>query len=117
MANERARTLRKNQTDAERMLWRALRAKQVQGCRFRRQHSIGPYIADFICLERKLIVELDGGQHGLPGEAARDAPRDAWLQERGYHVARFWNEDVYKNLNGVLLAVSELLLTGRQFEG
>ena len=114
MANERARSLRKNQTGAERMLWRAIKQKQLGGCRFRRQHSKGLYIVDFICLEKKLIVELDGGQHGLPEQAAHDAKRDAWLEANGYHVARFWNDDVYANLDSVLNAILELLQTGRR---
>ncbi|PQA89143.1 endonuclease domain-containing protein [Hyphococcus luteus] len=115
MANERARSLRKNQTDAERILWRALKGKQLDGCRFRRQHPIGPYIADFICLERKLVIELDGGQHGLPERVKHDAERDAWLEGRDYHVARFWNDEIYTNLDGVLDTVLELLQTGHEY--
>ncbi len=113
MANERARSLRKNQTDAERILWRALKGRQLDGCRFRRQHPMGAYIVDFICLERRLIVELDGDQHGFPAHAVHDAKRDAWLQAKGYHVARFWNDEVYNNLDGVLNALLELLQTDR----
>ncbi|MEM9616929.1 MAG: endonuclease domain-containing protein [Pseudomonadota bacterium] len=107
MANEFARRLRRNQTKAERMLWQALRGKQLGGYRFRRQHPMGPYVADFICLERKLIVELDGDQHAF--DATRDKKRDDWLQSRGYFVLRFWNNEVYDNLPGVLEKLLEHL--------
>ena len=100
MANEFARQLRHNQTDAERKLWAALRGKALDGRRFRRQHPMGPYVVDFVCLERKLIIELDGDQHAF--DVARDYKRDCWLQSRGYFVLRFWNNEVYDNLPGVL---------------
>ena len=102
MANERARTLRKSMSDAERKLWRALRAKQLDGARFRRQHPIGRYIADFVCLERRLIVEVDGGQHTEDGQIARDARRDHWLKTEGYRVLRVPTVEVYGNIAGVL---------------
>ncbi len=96
----RARQLRSTMTDAERTLWRALRRKQLDGHRFRRQHPIGRYIVDFFCPEAKLIVELDGGQHAE--QADYDADRTEWLEARGYRVVRYWNPDVLGNLEGVL---------------
>ena len=96
-----ARHLRSSMTDAERALWRRLRRRQA-GCRFRRQVPIGPFIADFACIERRLVIELDGGQH----QGSRtDAGRDAWLRRGGYRVLRFWNTDVLQNMEGVLAVV------------
>ncbi|MBL8513144.1 MAG: endonuclease domain-containing protein, partial [Betaproteobacteria bacterium] len=89
---QRARELRSNSTDAERHLWQQLRGKQVEGFRFRRQRPIGTYIADFVCLEARLIIELDGGQHAE--QTAYDAARDAFLCSEGFQVIRFWNGDV-----------------------
>jgi very-short-patch-repair endonuclease len=107
MASPRARNLRKNLTEAEQRLWSALRRKQLDGARFRRQVPVGPYVADFACLAAKLVVELDGGRHAL--ETARDVRRDAWFAERGYRTLRFWNNDVLRNLDGVLAAISAAL--------
>ncbi|HEY7221166.1 MAG TPA: endonuclease domain-containing protein [Candidatus Binatia bacterium] len=95
----RARQLRRNPTDAERLLWQKLRCWQIDGFKFRRQQSLGRYIVDFVCLERRLIVELDGGQHAEDGEY--DAERDAWLRAQGFTVLRFWNNDVIQNSEGV----------------
>ncbi len=95
---EGAKNLRKNSTDAERVLWKVLRAKQVEGLKFRRQEPIGKYIVDFVCFEKDLIVEVDGGQHS----EAVDAGRDAWLRSQGFTVLRFWNHDVLQNIEGVL---------------
>ena len=89
---KRARTLRSHLTDAEQVLWRHLRMRQLGGCKFRRQRPIGPYIVDFVCLEKKLIVELDGGQH--TEQHRYDTLRDRWLNFQGYEVLRFWNDDV-----------------------
>jgi very-short-patch-repair endonuclease len=94
-----AKELRKNQTDAEKLLWRHLRSKQLSGLRFRRQHPIGNYIVDFVCLEKMLIIEVDGIHHA--GEE-NDRKRDAWLQKEGFTVLRFWNNNVLMNLNGVM---------------
>lgn len=102
MANERARTLRKSMSDAERKLWRGLRGKQVDGARFRRQHPIGRYIVDFVCLERRLVIEVDGGQHTEDAHIAYDARRDRWLATEGYRVMRVSTADVYANIAGVL---------------
>jgi very-short-patch-repair endonuclease len=97
-----AKQLRAKLTDTERKLWALLRNKQVQGHRFRRQHPIGPYIVDFFCSAAKLIVELDGGQHGADAAIAYDAARTAWLEKRGYRVLRFDNVEFLKNPYGVL---------------
>ena len=102
MTNERARTLRKSMSNAERKLWYALRLRQLDGARFRRQHPMGPYIVDFVCLEKRPIVEVDGPQHAEEEHAARDERRDRWLNGEGYRVMRFQTIDVYRNLGGVV---------------
>ncbi len=95
-----SRMLRNNATPAERRLWQYLRNRQLNGNRFRRQHPIGPYIVDFVCLEKRLIIELDGNQHGI--EATKDVERDSWLSAQGFRVLRFWNHEVLKNAEGVV---------------
>jgi very-short-patch-repair endonuclease len=97
----RAKLLRKNMTDAERLLWRHLRSRQLSGQKFRRQQPLGRFIVDFVCLEKRLVIELDGGQHAEPGQAAYDAERTAWLEENGFRVLRFWDHEVLKNINAV----------------
>ncbi len=97
-----ARTLRKQATNAEKLLWHYLRAKQLGGLKFRRQQPIGKYIVDFICFSHKLVIELDGGQHAQPSNQRRDQQRDTWLQEQGFKVLRFWNNDVVNNIEGVV---------------
>ena len=99
---QRARTLRKQSTHAEKLLWRHLRSKQLQGVKFRRQQPIGKYIVDFVCFPHKLVIELDGGQHSLPSEHLKDQRRDVWLQAQGFKVLRFWNNDVLGNIEGVM---------------
>ena len=99
MANEFARNLRKNLTDTERFIWSKLRHRQMSGWRFRRQAPIGPYIADFVCFECKLIIELDGSQHAEQLEA--DAERTQWLESQGYRVLRFWNHEVFEDWDNV----------------
>lgn len=94
-----ARTLRAQPTEAELKLWVLLRRGQLGGFRFRRQVPIGPYVADFLCHEARLIVEADGGQHA---DSARDVVRDSWLAEQGYEVMRFWNDDISLCVNDVL---------------
>lgn len=94
-------------TDAERRLRAALRQNQVDGARFRRQAPIGRYVADFVCLEHRLIVELDGGQHADPAE--QDRQRTEWLESQGFHVLRFWNNEVLENLEGVVFAIQQEL--------
>ena len=104
-----SRGLRKSQTNAERALWASLRNRQLEGARFRRQHPIGPYIVDFVDLEAKLVVELDGGQHNEDRVTEKDEARTAWLESEGYRVLRFWNNDVLANLEGVLEKISDAL--------
>jgi very-short-patch-repair endonuclease len=91
------RKLRNNMTDAEKKLWYVLRMKNL-GVKFRRQGLIGKYIVDFVCYERKLIIEADGGQHN---ESQSDKTRDKWLESQGFKVLRFWNNDIFENLDGV----------------
>ena len=95
----RARQLRHNQTNAETVLWHRLRARRLAGYRFRRQHPIGPYVVDFVCLEGRLVIEVDGPTHE---DRMRDQRRDRDLASRGYSTLRFWNNDVYENIDGVI---------------
>jgi very-short-patch-repair endonuclease len=95
-----SRSLRQKQTEAERIIWNCLRSKRFQGLKFRRQQPIGPYIADFCCLEEKLVVELDGGQHVK--NADKDAVRTKLLEDEGFRVIRIWDNEVFDNIDGVL---------------
>jgi len=97
-----ARQLRTRSTQAERRFWSRVRAYRLDGHKFKRQEPIGPYIVDFVCFESKVIVELDGGQHHGNEE---DKLRDAWLQNEGFSVLRFWNNDVLSNTDGVIESV------------
>jgi len=101
----RARRLRQAPTDAEHALWSGLRNAQL-GMDFGRQHPIPPFIVDFACLEARLVVEADGGQHGAAGEHAN---RDAALCARGWRVLRFWNNDILENRSGVLAVIADAL--------
>lgn len=94
-------------TRAEAALWSRLRNRQIGGAKIRRQAPVGPYIVDFLCRERRLIIEIDGGQHAVT--LGRDASRTAFLESRGYTVMRFWNNEVLANIDGVLQAISERL--------
>ncbi len=96
-----ARTLRKNSTPQERILWKILRNSNINNLKFKRQHPIGPYIVVFICKEKMLIIELDGGQHNEPDNIDKDAERTKYLETRGFRVLRFWNCDIDKNIAGV----------------
>jgi very-short-patch-repair endonuclease len=98
MPNLRAKELRTAATDAEKKLWSLLRNHGLDGHKFRRQHPIGPFIADFACVESLLVVEADGGQHN---ESSGDERRMAWLNAQGWKVIRFWNDDILKNGDGV----------------
>ena len=100
-----ARRLRGAMTDAEREIWHHLRNRALMGCKFRRQHPVGPYIVDFACLERRLVVELDGGQH----QEASDAARTRLLSGHGFRVLRFWNNDVFERQDAVLAAIFDAL--------
>ncbi|MBV9627670.1 MAG: endonuclease domain-containing protein [Xanthobacteraceae bacterium] len=102
----RARELRRNSTRAELRLWQKLRSRGVDGHKFVRQEPIGPYVADFVCRKARLIIELDGGQHA---DSTRDAIRDRWLVDRGYRILRFWNNDVFTNIEGVWLTIAAAL--------
>jgi very-short-patch-repair endonuclease len=95
------KSLRANMTEAEVMLWSRLRLKEKHGAHFRRQHPVGPYIADFACVAAKLIVEVGGATHSSDREIAYDQKRDAYMMQRGWHVMRVTNSDVYKNLDNV----------------
>ena len=101
----RARTLRRLSTDAELKLWNRIRS-QALGAKFVRQEPIGPYIVDFVCRERRLIIEVDGGQHA---ENTKDVIRDKWLSDHRYRVLRFWNNDVLGNIEGVLETIATTL--------
>ena len=106
---QRARALRRRATDAEKLLWRYLRAKQLDGAKFRRQEPIGKYIVDFVCFSHRLVIELDGGQHAQARERLNDQQRDAWLREQGFKVLRFWNNDVLRNIEGVVETIRQEL--------
>ena len=105
---ERARQLRSRLTDAERVLWRRLRLRQIDGHKFRRQHAIGPFIVDFACVEQKIIVEVDGGQHS-DARVTYDRDRTEWLRTKGYTVLRFWNNDIMRDVESVLEAIRQTL--------
>jgi len=104
--NERARRLRSHSTDAELKLWNRIRSRAINGHKFVRQEPIGPYVVDFVCRERRLSIEVDGGQHATD---TRDAVRDEWLIAHRYRVMRFWNNDVLRNIDGVLQAIAAAL--------
>jgi very-short-patch-repair endonuclease len=98
--------LRYRGTEVERKLWYDLRGRRFLGWKFRRQHAIGPFIADFACIEAKLVIELDGGQHV---DSARDERRTAYLESQGWSVLRFWNNEIIENYDGVLERIAEVL--------
>jgi very-short-patch-repair endonuclease len=98
-----ARQLRAKQTDAERLLWLRLRDRRLNGAKFRRQVPMGSYILDFVCMESKLVIELDGGQHAE--QAHYDAVRTDFLKSQGYRVLRFWNNELLENEQGVLTTI------------
>jgi very-short-patch-repair endonuclease len=104
-----ARQLRQTSTDAERRLWSVLRNRQLSDYKFRRQHPIGPYVADFACTKHHLIIEADGGQHQ---ESAHDERRDAWLARTGWRVLRFWNDDIRQNPDSVASIILDALRYG-----
>ncbi len=110
---DRGRRLRAECTPEERKLWQYLRAKRFGSFKFRRQHRIGPYFADFCCIERRLIVELDGSQHAEPNEEKKDAGRTAYLNAQGYRVVRFWNEQINTEMDDVLEAIYVALTESR----
>jgi very-short-patch-repair endonuclease len=103
MNTKTARALRNNLTDAERRLWQKLKRRQIATLKFRRQQPIGAFIVDFVCLERRVIVEVDGGQHAE--QIPYDEQRTRWLEAQGYLVLRFWNNDVLANTEAVAQAI------------
>jgi very-short-patch-repair endonuclease len=102
-----ARELRKSMTDAERKLWRGLRMRQMHGYKFRRQFQIGNFIVDFVCLDARVVVEVDGGQHA--DETYGDAVRDEWLRSQNFRVLRYWNNQVLHELDAVLEDIAKVL--------
>ena len=94
--------MRADATKAENVLWQALRNRQLEGLKFKRQAPLGGYILDFVCFEARLIVEVDGGQHS---ESKRDMQRDAYFESQGFRTLRFWNDEVTSNLDGVCLMI------------
>jgi very-short-patch-repair endonuclease len=109
-----ARGLRRNATEAERIMWRLLRDRRFAGVKFRRQVPVGPFIADFASIEHRLVVELDGGQHA---DSASDVRRDRFLKEEGWRVLRVWNNEVMRNREGVLEAIHDALALTRPLRG
>ncbi len=102
----RAQQLRNSATDAERRLWRYLNRRQLDGFKFSRQMPVGPFICDFLCRDRKLVIEVDGGQHA---GSKQDDVRTAFLEAEGYRVIRFWNNEVIENVDGVLQVIADAL--------
>jgi very-short-patch-repair endonuclease len=99
------KVLRKRPTDAEKLLWKQLRLKQIEGFKFRRQQPIDNYIVDFVCFEKRIVIEVDGGQHAIQSED--DIVRDTYLRQQGFKVLRFWNNEVLQNINGILEVISD----------
>src|SRR5215213_769554 len=97
-----AKKLRANTTPHERILWRALKELPIEGTHFRRQAPIGRYVVDFFCPAKRLVIELDGGHHNDDETAKPDSERQAWLEQEGYRVVRFWNSDVARDLDAVM---------------
>ena len=102
-----ARNLRKNSTIQERRLWNLLKNRQFHNLKFKRQQPIGDYIVDFICKEAKIIIEIDGGQHNEPENIEYDKTRTEYLNTLGYKVIRLWNNEIYENIEGVVLRLKE----------
>jgi very-short-patch-repair endonuclease len=109
--NNQARALRRQMTEAEKVMWNKLRDRRLDGVKFKRQKPIAGYIVDFVALDLKLVVEIDGGQHAE--RVVQDAARTKVLVESGYHVVRFWNHDVLGNIEGVLEALIQELNISR----
>jgi very-short-patch-repair endonuclease len=103
-----AQQLRRKQTDAENKLWMHLKNRRLSGVKFRRQHPIGNYIVDFVCLELKLIIEIDG-HHNEEQFIEKDLQRQNWLESAGFQLIRFWNNDVLENIEGVIFKIQEYL--------
>ena len=110
-AGVRARALRRQQTEAEALLWKHLRSRQLLGLKFRRQHPIGPCFADFACIEIGLVIELDGGQHADEGAAAQDTARALCMAAAGFTTRRFWNHEVLQQTAAVLETIAHCAST------
>jgi very-short-patch-repair endonuclease len=106
-----AKVLRKRPTDAERLLWKHLKAKQLEGFKFRRQQPIGNYVADFVCFEKRIVVEIDGSQHAVEKEREKDITRDSWFTKQGFKILRFWNNEVMQQTEGVLEVIKNTCLS------
>ena len=102
-----ARNLRKNSTPQEKLLWQIFRNHNFYGCEIRRQSPIGNYIVDFVCRDKKIIIEIDGGQHNEPQNILNDNIRTEYLKSKGYKVIRFWNNEINENIEGVYLKLKE----------
>lgn len=111
-----AKRLRANATPHERILWRALKDLPIEGSHFRRQAPIGPYVVDFFCPAKRLILEIDGGHHNEDDVAAHDRNRQQWLENEGYRVVRFWNSEIAADLNAVLERIYVELYGSREAE-
>lgn len=111
-----AKRLRANTTPHERILWRALKDLPIEGSHFRRQAPIGPYVVDFFCPAKRLILEIDGGHHNEVDVAARDLERQRWLENEGYRIIRFWNSEIAADLNAVLERIYVELYGAREAE-
>jgi very-short-patch-repair endonuclease len=103
-----AKILRRNSTEAEKKLWKYLRSNKIKGLKFRRQHPFLNYILDFVCLEKKLVIEIDGGQHAINVE--HDRERDLFIRKEGFNVLRFWNNEVLENIEGVIQTIEDKCL-------
>ena len=106
-ASNIARRLRRDMTEAEKIMWRLLRAHQLSGYKFRRQEPIGRYVVDFVCFQPRLVVEIDGGQHAEPTRYEEE--RTGFREREGFRVQRFWNNEVLENREGVCLKILEVL--------
>ena len=105
---EVAKDLRKSMTDAERLLWQRLKAKQLDGLKFRRQEQIGRFIVDFVCHDKGIVIEADGGQHAA--EREKDEERTQWLNSQGYTVLRYWNNEILTNTEGVMESIRSVCM-------
>ncbi len=104
-----AKGLRRSQSEAEKMLWGRIRNVQLDRVKFRRQEPLGRYIVDFVSFDKKLVIEIDGSQHDEAQTREKDEQRRRWLESKGFHVMRFWNNDVLLNIDGVLAQIKEAL--------
>ncbi|MCX5860053.1 MAG: DUF559 domain-containing protein [Proteobacteria bacterium] len=105
----KAKSLRKRSTEAENYLWNQLKAKRMGGLKFRRQQPIGKYIVDFVSFEKLIVIELDGGQHAI--EKEKDIERDEWLRREGFKVLRFWDNEIFKNMEGIMEIIEKNCLS------